>query len=202
MRFSIVMTHYQGSIKHEDFERCVDSLNNQTFKDFEILCFHDGPLLDDSVELPCEVQFVEERINDWGHTLRNVGIQQSSGEYIIHTNSDNVFYPNALEEINKKIESTNSDIIIYFVKMMGLNKDWTKNTIYYDNPRDYSKWELLTGYPPVYGNIDCMQLVMKTELWKKETWYNTTEQGDGIMYPKFCEKYNYKHIYKILGEHY
>ena len=202
MRFTIVMTHYQGCIDHDRFIKCIESLNNQEFKDFELLCFHDGPLLDESVELPCEVQFTEERYNDWGHTLRNIGIEQAEGEYIIHTNSDNIFYPNALKELDKRIRLDNPSMVIYFVKMMGMEKDWVKNIIKYDNPRDYSKWHLLMGYPLEYGNLDCMQLVMKTDLWKKETWYDTREQGDGVMYQKFGQKYDYKYVHKILGEHY
>ena len=204
MLFSFIVPHYQGAIKHEAFCKAIESIKSQTHKDFEIICIHDGPLLDESVELPCEVQFTEERYNDWGHTLRTIGMDQAKGDYIIHTNADNIFYPNATQELYRAtLLHDNPDILIYFIVMMGLNKDWGTGKIWYDNPRDYSKFELMMGYPPKYGNIDCMQLVMKKELWEKEGyWYNTTEQGDGLMYEKFGNKYDYKMVYKILGEHY
>ena len=44
--FSIIVVHYQGTVSREIFARGISSLQNQTFRDFEILCYHDGPLLD------------------------------------------------------------------------------------------------------------------------------------------------------------
>ncbi len=42
--FSIIVIHYQGTIPHDVFCRGIRSLQAQTFKDFEILAYHDGPL--------------------------------------------------------------------------------------------------------------------------------------------------------------
>lgn len=206
MRFSIIIPHYQGSITHEDFCRGIQSIKDQWFTDYEIICLHDGPLLNEEVDFPCEVQFLEQRVGDWGHTLRNVGIEQASGEYIIHFNPDNVLRMNALAELDRRITlDKNPNIVIFMANMMGLHKDWDNQTLSYptkDGKRDLSISHVLTGYPCGYGNIDCMQLVMKTELWKKETWWDCSEQGDGRMYPRLYEKYGASYVYKVLGDHY
>jgi hypothetical protein len=61
---------------------------------------------------------------------------------------------------------------------------------------------ILTGSPAIKHNIDCMQLVMKKDIWVKEGgWKDKTEQSDGNMYPYFVKKYGARYCYDILGEH-
>jgi len=211
-RFSIIAVHYQGVNSHDVFCRGMESLMSQTFKDFEVLTYHDGPLLDPHLPMPVPIICTERRHNDWGHSLRDQGIRESTGQYIIHFNADNILYPQALEEIAKEIERPprifdtqgqpldTNDIIIFPVIMMGLLKfrnktmQWKKG-----KPAFYL---ILTGNPPIVQNIDCMQLVMKRELWLREGgWYDKRELGDGFMYQSFTQKYGYRHVGPILGEH-
>tara|TARA_R110002110_G_scaffold63297_2_gene176195 strand:- start:3116 stop:3715 length:600 start_codon:yes stop_codon:yes gene_type:complete len=195
-KFTIIVPHYQGVIPHETFLEGIESLQSQTFQDFEILCYHDGPLLDTSVKFPIPIKCTDKRYNDWGHSLRDMGIQEAKGEYIIHLNPDNILYLNALEELQKN----NDPLQVFSVKMIGMEE--SNGVRFYSTPRDISKSVTITGNPAVYGNIDCMQLVMKTLLWRSEEgWKDKREQSDGIMYPYFANKYNVKYISKILGEH-
>jgi hypothetical protein len=61
----------------------------------------------------------------------------------------------------------------------------------------------MTGNPPLYSYIDCLQLVMKRSLWLAEGgWYDKRETSDGLMYEKFANKYGYRNVAAILGEHY
>src|SRR5438105_3579170 len=101
--FSIIVVHYQGVNSHEIFCRGIGSLLVQTFRDFEILAYHDGPLLDRSVIMPVPVFCTEQRHDDWGHSLRDRGIREAKGEYVLHFNADNILYPHALAEIAKEI---------------------------------------------------------------------------------------------------
>jgi len=60
---------------------------------------------------------------------------------------------------------------------------------------------ILTGIPPVVQNIDCMQLVMKRQLWLTEGgWYDKRELGDAYMYQQFAQKYGYRLVGPVLGE--
>src|SRR5262245_13983025 len=129
--FSIIVVHYQGTIPHEIFLRGINSILNQTCKDYEILCYHDGPLLDASVEFPVPVMPTAIRFNDWGHSLRDLGIREARGEYIVHFNADNILYPHALEEIRKArqrpskifshgVPMDTDDMIIFPIKLMGM----------------------------------------------------------------------------------
>lgn len=211
-RFSIVVVHYQGTVPHSVFCRGIESLRAQTFPDYEILAYHDGPLLNPTVALPVPVRCTEVRYNDWGHSLRDRGIREARGEYIVHFNADNVLYPSALEEINREIErpqrllngepivEDTNEIIIFPIRMWGLMRPRDRVIQYKGDPKFYL---ILTGIPPVVQNIDCMQFVMKRELWLREGgWADKRELSDGFQYQKFARKYGYRAVGPILGDHF
>lgn len=208
--FSIVVVHYQGVIPHEIFLRGINSLRAQMFTDYEILCYHDGPLLDPTVEFPLPVRTTPVRFNDWGHSLRDLGIRQATGKYIIHFNADNVLYPEALQVMHDTLQrpsrifnadgapADTPDMLIFPIKLMGMIT-FRGQSIRVKGVDDFT---ICVAHPPVYRNIDCMQLVMKRDLWLKEGgWYDRTEHGDGHMYEKFAQKYGYRAIGPVLGEH-
>ena len=209
--FSIIVVHYQGTIPHEIFLRGIRSLQAQTFDDYQILCYHDGPMVDPSVTFPISVTPTETRFNDWGHSLRDRGIRAASGDYIIHFNADNFLYPYALEELHRAINRPSyvfdnarramdtNDILIFPIKMMGMITFRGRSARIAELKDQYT---IMTAHPPVFRNIDCMQLVMKRQLWLNEGgWYDKSQFSDGLMYEKFAAKYGYRAISAVLGEH-
>jgi hypothetical protein len=197
--FSFIATYYQGSTGPEIFQRFLDSLAQQTFTDFEVLIYHDGPLQHE-IQSPYPIRCTAQRHNMWGHIQRGIGLQQAQGRYILHTNIDNVYNPPALQLVYDAIQKTNAGIIITNVEMMGLNRGNGK--IWYDNPRDYRKSVILTGNPPLFGNIDLMQAVISKELWGKYGWFSFKEQADGIIYQKICSENSYVCTDILIGKHY
>lgn len=197
--FSIIAAYYQGVTKPEIFQRFLDSLTQQTFKDFEVLIYHDGPLLYE-VNCPYGLYYTPVRQNKWGHDLRAIGLKQATGNYILHTNVDNVYDLNALNNIYTKMQELQTDILIAKVVMMGLNHK--QGFIWYDNPRDYSKSVTLSGNPPLYGNIDLMQAIIAKRLWDKYGWFSSIEQADGIIYAKICSENKYFCSDIVIGKHY
>jgi hypothetical protein len=210
--FSIIVVHFQGVNSHDIFMRGYNSLAAQTFKDFEILCYHDGPLQDSGVQFPLPVTCTPQRHNDWGHSLRHAGILAATGDYILHFNADNILYANALDELAAEIKRAprlvqksgqaldTNDIVIIPIKMWNLIKfrdiTWQRKGA----PEFYT---ILTGIPPMLQYIDCMQLVMKRNLWLAEGgWYDRRELGDGYMYQSFAAKYGYRTVGPVLGEHF
>jgi hypothetical protein len=197
--FSIIAAYYQGVTDNAVFQRFVDSLNCQTFRDFECLIYHDGPLLAD-VSCPYELSSTPERANRWGHNLRVLGLARATGSYILHTNVDNAYDPNAFQAIFEKLQRTKTDILITQVAMMGLNRG--QNRIWYDTPRDYTRCVILTGNPPVYGNVDLMQAVVSKRIWDRYGWFSMVEQADGIILSQLCRENGYACSDIVIGRHY
>ncbi|MGO9852596.1 MAG: glycosyltransferase [Steroidobacteraceae bacterium] len=210
--FSIVIVHYQGVNPHSIFLRGYNSIAAQTHKDFELLCYHDGPLLDTSVHFPVPITCTPQRYNDWGHSLRDAGIRAATGDYVLHFNADNILYPNALEEIAAEIRRPprlvdeagavldTNDIVIFPIKMWNLIKF---RSITWQRKGEPEFFTILTGIPPIPQYIDCMQFVMRRSLWLAEGgWFDKRELGDGYMYQAFAAKYGYRTVGPILGEHF
>jgi hypothetical protein len=210
--FSIIVVHYQGTVTRETFARGIASLRAQTFTDYEILCYHDGPLLDPDAPQPVPIRATPQRFNDFGHSLRDIGIREASGQYIVHFNADNVLYPFALETVAKEIRrpsrlfdqatgrSPDTDNIIIFPIVMKDLQQFANQRV--DLPKGSGCGMIFTGNPPRAGHVDCMQLVMKRELWLAEGgWTDKRACGDGVMYERFAKKYGYRGGDVVLGEH-
>jgi glycosyltransferase involved in cell wall biosynthesis len=196
-RFSIIVPHYQGAIAHDIFCRGIESIRRQTSRDFEILCYHDGPLLEPDLNFPVQIFPTRKRYKDWGHSLRDIGIHEARGEYLLFFNPDNVMYPGLLEQLSR----WDTDILVFPIKMMGMQT--AGGTPYYTGTRDPSKSIVLTGNPVEYGKIDCMQFVMRRECWiEAGGWFDKRENSDGFMYNLFAQEYEVSYLNgEPMGEH-
>ena len=216
-RFSIVIPHYDGSISDELLLRGLHSLATQTYRDFEILLYHDGPLTRPLPNLEWakphlrQVVVTEDRYNDWGHSLRDRGIREARGDFIVHFNPDNVLYPRALAQIDAASRAPippvediglreNPDILIYAILMRGMQSNGRVGA--WRNRADTTKYLIYTGMPPILGAIDCMQVVIKRAIWLEiGGWYDKCEVSDGKMYSKLIKERGARYISEVLGEH-
>ena len=95
-------------------KKCLDSLVNQTYKDFEIIVVNDGST-DKSSNIISKYQkkykniILIDKENEGLSMARNRGVQKSSGKYIIFVDSDDYVSNKLLEEVDKKIDD--SDIL-------------------------------------------------------------------------------------------
>lgn len=99
-------------------ERCLESIVRQTLKEFEILLINDGST-DRSLEI-CyrfrqnypDIIRVFDNKNQGSSVSRNQGINEAKGKYIQFIDSDDWVEETMLEEMFRKIEKDNSDIVI------------------------------------------------------------------------------------------
>ncbi|MHB8346912.1 MAG: glycosyltransferase [Acidiferrobacterales bacterium] len=223
-KFSIIIPDYEKSVSRKYAERCLKSLQVQTFGEYEVLLYHDGPKeksYADEFDFilgwdRCRTCVTEQRYNDWGHSLRDIGIRASVGEYIVHLNADNVLYPFALEKIveemakhrsspfDSRVNATpdlnTNDIVIFPVLMIGVQGDGTR--IWQETRDNPALSIIMTGYPAYPGFIDCMQLVMKRSVWLQYGgWYDKSMNSDGVLYTRFVNERRAKYVPAVLGEH-
>ena len=189
--FSIVLVDFQGCTPDPVLLRGVDCILNQTFKDYEFLLYHNGPLLDESIVEPLkkrgvEFRCMEKNYNDWGFESRARGIREAAGEYIVHFNSDNELIPQALEILAKVIEAAKHPPMMVFQIYTT-----TRGTRH-----------LLTGNPPVVHNVDALQAVIKRDIWLENGgWVERTQTSDGEQIQRMAQKHGFVTINGVLGEH-
>ena len=134
-KISIIIPVYN---KQQYITRVLRSIQNQSFKDIEIV-FCDDHSNDNSSILIEEYQKEDERIvllkqeKNKG-ILRNRidGVKQAKGEYILYIDPDDLLLENILNKLNSIVNSTNIDIL----QFQGYIVDYSKS-IYYlsDNQR-------------------------------------------------------------------
>ena len=189
--FSIIIPYYEEWVRLSELKRCLDSLREQTCQDFEVLLYHDGPMKKDIPkylfkDLDLSFEITIKRYADWGHSLRDKGILKAKGEYIIHLNADNLLFSDCLEVLKTCIDNTNKQPM--YVMKLNMFKDM----FYQRTLIPYPKKEF----------IDCMQLIMKRDMWIKiGGWYDKSMNSDGTIYEEVMNKNVYVFIPKIMGEH-
>ncbi|WP_298979233.1 glycosyltransferase family 2 protein [uncultured Psychrobacter sp.] len=119
-------------------EKCMQSLLNQTYYNFEALIVDDGSR-DKSIEIAKSLvgndsRFVFlEKENGGQGTARNLGLDHANGDYISFLDSDDFYEPNMLEIVVNEVKDDESiDVLVFGInkvdeqgsllkKMMGAN---------------------------------------------------------------------------------
>lgn len=151
-KFSVIVPIY----KVEKFiKQCMQSILNQTFKDFEVICVDDCGK-DNSMKIVEKMAEKDERIIILHHeqnrglsAARNTGFEIAQGEYTLFVDSDDWLELNCLEVINKKIEANpDIDSIIFDAHKYSDNKHKIiKDAILNNTERliDFNPVDLATG---------------------------------------------------------
>ncbi len=98
--------------------RCLDSVLNQTFEDWQAICVDDGSP-DKSGEIAEEYAKKDNRFvvihkeNGGLSDARNAGMPYAKGKYIMYLDSDDFIHPQTMEIAYNLIEKNNSDILSF-----------------------------------------------------------------------------------------
>ena len=98
--------------------KCINSIINQTIKNIEIICVNDCStdnsleILQDFAKKDNRIKVIDLKENKGVSNARNTGIDLAEGKYLYLIDSDDWIDENYLEEMIKKINEVNSDIII------------------------------------------------------------------------------------------
>lgn len=133
---------------------CLDSVFNQTFKDYEVIIVNDGST-DNSLDIikTYEPKFKNIKIinqhNQGLSAARNAGVAASSGKYLFFLDSDDYLVPETLSLLYNACVDNNADLGICGIEMFwenGRKKDflYNKNVKLSHNPKDLIPY-LLTG---------------------------------------------------------
>ena len=115
VKISVIMPIYNSE---KYLKEAIDSVLNQSFKDFELICINDGST-DNSPEILENYRKKDKRIkiinqkNQGLSAARNKGLKNSNGEYIYFIDSDDYISKNTLKELYQNARINDSDIVLY-----------------------------------------------------------------------------------------
>ena len=113
VKFSVIIPVYNVE---KYLRECLDSVLNQTFTRFEVVCVNDGST-DNSLEILKGYAEKDSRIkiitqeNQGQGVARNNAIEAAQGEYLVFVDPDDFLDSEALEVINKSFSDAAADII-------------------------------------------------------------------------------------------
>lgn len=154
IKVSIILPVYN---MEKYLNRCLNSILNQTFSDFEVIIINDGSI-DNSLKICNKYAFNDKRIrvitikNAGLSNARNLGIDKAKGEYIIFCDSDDWIEKDAIEILVNGIELKNCDMAISGYKMDFTYEEFKSISIKGKNKLYKSKDEFMKEYSFFRGN--------------------------------------------------
>lgn len=154
---SVIIPVYNAE---EYLDKCIRSVLSQTYKNTEIILINDGST-DRSMEL-CEIYALNEKNiklfsqqNSGASSARNVGLTNSTGDYIVFVDSDDWIMPTYIEDLYNSLIEYSADMIIvdYFIER--------------DSELIYRKKQGLTN---VYTNIETLNNIFDKDKYMGYLW--------------------------------
>ena len=142
VKFSVIIPVYNSE---KFLKECLDSLADQTFEDFEVICINDGST-DNSMAILEDYANKDNRIKVYSQenkgvgAARNYGMELAEGKYINFLDSDDILSKNALKSVHEffkkhdEIDVVSIPIFFFNEKNHSLNykfnlKEDSKNRI-------------------------------------------------------------------------
>lgn len=113
---SVIMSCYNES--SSELSEAVDSILNQTYRDFEFIIVCDNPENDELIRLIHEYELADKRVR-LIRNEKNIGLamsldkaaNQASGEYLFRMDADDIAYPDRMMKQYKEITENNLDLV-------------------------------------------------------------------------------------------
>ncbi|MBO1926319.1 glycosyltransferase [Thiomicrorhabdus sp. 6S2-11] len=118
--FSIIIPVYNVA---DYLSQCVDSVLNQTYRDFEIILVNDCstdnslPICEEYSAKEQNIRLIDLSKNLGSSVARNTGVDNSKGQYLIFLDSDDFWdSSDALQNIATKLKSNSADLLLFHSK--------------------------------------------------------------------------------------
>ena len=198
---SVIIPVYNAQ---DGIKRCVDSLLNQSFKNFEIILLNDGSK-DNSLNILKEYELkysfvrVIDKQNEGVAVTRNKGILLAEGEYIMFMDNDDFVDSDYLETFYQAIHEKKLDLVIGGYKRV--NQD---NQIIFSQDIQQSEWSkyiIMAPWAKVYrteflktNNLEFFDYGIGEDITFNLAAYKTTDKIGLLDYKGYNWYYNNKSI--------
>lgn len=155
--------------RFEAFRCLLASLQAQTYSNWQLTVYHDGPIFKPEIarhpvwreDSRLKLVETQNRVEQFGHPNRALGIAAAEGEVLALTNDDNYFMP------------------VYLEWLLGAMQQQEADLVYCNTIHSHLRWQpMKTKLRP--GKIDVGGWLVKTAIAKKTPWTDFSFRGDGI----------------------
>ncbi len=159
----------------------VQSWLNQSSDRWRLRVLHDGhddefvavmeeyrALAPDQISYECS----RERYNDYGHSLRELGLRTATGDYVLITNADNYYIPKAIEYLVEAVVNNNKPHVVMFDMIHSHFRAGARAQ------PSYAFFQ--TSY--ARGSIDMGSAIVRTRLARKAGFRDKSHDGDATYF--------------------
>ena len=171
---SIVIPVYNAE---KYLEQCLNSIKNQTYKNFEVILVNDGSI-DHSESICMDFVKVDTRfkyftkVNGGASSARNFGLDNVTGNYITFIDADDWVDENHLEVLINNIKDNNSDMAVSSIKKFDNSNNfyfrvYSNEEKYLLNYNKFNRVEFLVILPKLIPANNSYKVAV-SKLFKKE----------------------------------
>lgn len=172
VQLTIVVVTYRQPVQ---LRGLLASLQCQTLQNFKVIVIHDGA--DDETRAVVEQVMssserfryieTETRFNDYGHSLRDLGLKMADTEYLLITNGDNYYMPRFTEFVFEAVKTYSLDVATWDMVHSYCHPGKT-------SMRSYSPFRVY----PVRWMVDIAAILVRTELAQQVGFADKSYDGD------------------------
>jgi glycosyltransferase involved in cell wall biosynthesis len=177
-KVSVVIPIYNAGIK---LHKCIKSVLNQTFKDFQLLLVNDGST-DQSLKICKKYQILDGRImvinkeNEGSIATRKKGVMASFTKYVMFVDADDWIEPNTIEVLYNEAIQNDLDIAVCNINRVvgsGLFIKSKCKSWYFKNNKLYDELEIKKNLVTAYFFGHPFPSSLCAKLYKRELLINT-----------------------------
>lgn len=149
IKVSVIIPVYNGD---KYIACCLNSIINQSLKDIEIICINDGStdntlnIIQNYSKFDNRIKIINKETSGSASAGRNCGIKNSKGKYIYFIDNDDLISNNYLENMYKKAEEENADIVISDNINSFYENDLKKQKSYIKEPFENGIYDVTPSY--------------------------------------------------------
>lgn len=194
-KISIIIPVYNAE---NTLNRCLDSIVNQEYKNYEVILINDGST-DNSKKILDEYKdkytniIVKHKINEGVSSARNMGLEIASGKYIMFADSDDFFINQWLGKLNHELLKDDIDLVVTSFIEVDFKRNELNHNILKDENQNSCIVNKLPGFYFTEGFIHpCWGKLYKKEIIINDNirFLNQSLSEDtifNISYLKYCK---------------
>lgn len=162
--FSIIIPIYNTE---RFLQRCLKSILQQDFDDYEILCINDcspGNCLDIIKEINSpKIKYIKNDKNFGTHMSRMIGVEHADSKYCLFLDSDDFYVKKTLSRLYKKLVVSNLDQLEFgYTSIPNKNK-----SVYQYDKNKYSILDKVIKGEKSYTNFSLCNKITRTDILKE-----------------------------------